>query len=206
MLSQSKIKRHLRKFPTSYFKVIVLSGPTASGKKWIAERLSDTHRLIVSTTSRPPRVDEQIDISYQFISKPDYEKLLLRGKFATTFTFEGHYYGYLVSELKRAYTKEYTPLAIVYYKALESFLEKFPNSQIYFIYPPFTKAGLEALKRRMLSTTVWNFEKRWDDTLKQMEEMYVKKPNLLDNYPGSRLIKIRNQKASWDLINLIQKN
>lgn len=201
MLSQEKIKRHLKNFPVREDIVVdILSGPTAVGKNWVAERLKNSHQFLIPTTSRSPGSDERHGVNYYFISKQEYERALLKGEFVTTFTMGRHYYGYRGIEFEKITSQKYTPLAIIYYKVLDPFLEKFPNSRIYFMFPPFSQRGLELLKRRMLSRTVWQFEARWKDTLEQMQAMYVTKPDLLEKYPNSKLYAITDDRSALSLI------
>lgn len=207
MLSQEKIKHHLRKFPVREDIVVdILSGPTAIGKNWVAKQLKGTHQFLIPTTSRNPGSDERHGVDYYFISKQEYEKKLLKGEFATTFTLGRHYYGFRVVELEKITSGKYIPIAIIYYKVLDPFLEKFPNSRIHFMFPPFTQKGLDLLRKRMLSRTVWQFEARWKDTLEQMQAMYVTKPGLLEKYPNSKLYKITDDRSTSKLINILKKN
>lgn len=207
MLSQEKIKRHLRNFPVREdIAVDILSGPTAVGKNWVAKQLKGTHQFLIPTTSRNPGSDERHGVDYYFISKLQYERALLKGEFVTTFTLGRHYYGYRGIEFEKITSNRYVPLAIIYYKVLDPFLEKFPNSRIYFMFPPFTQKGLDLLKKRMLSRTVWQFAARWKDTLEQMQAMYVTKPSLLEKYPNSKLYQITDDRSSVKLINDLKKN
>lgn len=201
MLSQDKINQHLRKFaPREDIIVDILCGPTAVGKTWVSLRLTDSHEFIVPTTTRKPASDEIQGEDYYFITKEQYEKALLSGKFVTTFKIGRNYFGFQGSEFERIVSGKKTPLAIIYYKELDSFLKKFPNSRIHFMFPPFTKKGLDFLKMRMLSKTVWQFEARWRDTLQQMQAMYAAKPTLLEKYNNSKLYEITNNRSALKLI------
>jgi guanylate kinase len=206
MLTNEKLKRHLAAFPVRHdIKVAVISGPTAIGKHTIVSKLERTHRFLVPTTTRPPLRDEVNGINYYFVTKTDFVRGLLNGKYATGFMLENHYYGFSVEELEKATSSQYKTIAIIYYKVLDQFIEKFPNSFIHFMFPPFTNNGLELIKRRMLSKTVWNFEQRWRDTLEQMNAMYVTRPTLLEKYPNSRLYKIKDDRSTSKLIKDLQK-
>lgn len=207
MLSRAEIKNHLKAFPVRNDIVVdILTGPTAVGKNWVVDRLKTSHKFLIPTTSRPQRSDEEHGVQYYFVSKKKYEELLLKGEFITTFTMGNQYYGYQKSVLEEISTQKYIPLATIYYKVLDPFLEKFPNSRIYFMFPTFTKKGLELLRKRMLSRTVWQFEARWKDTLEQMRAMYETKPTLLEKYPNSKLYAITNDKSALKLIKDMQKN
>lgn len=201
MLSEPRIKTLLDSSPTHYSIYIdILTGPTAVGKNWVAERLNKTHRTLVSITSRPKREGEIDGEDYYFIDERVFEESLRHGEMATTFTFDGHYYGYLKSELDNAKERNLIPLAMIYYKVLPDFITRFPNHFIYFMYPPFNNKGLNLLKKRMLSRSAGDFEMRWQDTLEQMHAMYKAKPNLMDIYSKSRLYEIKDDQSAWKLI------
>ncbi len=207
MLSQDKINQHLRKFtPRDDIIVDILCGPTAVGKTWVSMRLKNTHKFIVPTTTRPQATDEKHGEDYYFITHEQYERGLLSGKFVTTFKIGRNYFGYQGSEFERIVSGKKTPLAIIYYKALDSFLAKFPNSRIHLMFPPFTEKGLNLLKMRMLSKTAWQFEARWKDTLEQMKAMYVTKPSLLEKYKNSKLYEITNDRSALKLIKDLKKH
>lgn len=207
MLTQQKISRHLASFPVREDIIVdIISGPTAVGKSWVVDRLKRTHQYVVPTTSRPRRQDEVNGVDYYFVTRTEYEKAILKGEMATTFILDKYYYGYSGKEFEKISNNNKKPLVIIYYKVLDPFLEKFPNSQIYFMFPPYTEKGLELLKRRMMSRTVVNFDARWRDTLEQMYEMYVAKPNLLARYPNSKLYTIEDDRSALKLIKDLEKN
>jgi guanylate kinase len=206
MLTEDRIKKLLGQYPTQVdLHVDIISGPTAVGKNWVADRLHDSHKALVSITSRPKRENEIEGIDYFFVTQSEYEKLLLNGNLATTFVYDGQYYGYLVSELKLANEQKLIPLAIIYYKVIPNFIEKFPNYFIFFMYPPFNNKGMNLLKKRMLSRSAGDFEERWTDTLEQMHAMYKAKPTLLEMYQKSKLYEIKDDNSAWKLIRDLKK-
>lgn len=206
MLTENRIKKLLGTYPTQVdLHVDIISGPTAVGKNWVADRLNDSHKALISITSRPKRENEYEGIDYYFVSQKEYENLLRNGDMATTFVFDGQYYGYLASELDNAKEQQLIPLAIIYYKVIPNFIEKFPNHFIYFMYPPFNNKGMNLLKKRMLSRSAADFEERWTDTLEQMHAMYKAKPTLLEMYPRSELYEIKDDNSAWKLIRDLRK-
>ncbi len=207
MLKEDRIHKLLGMYPTQVdLHIDIISGPTAVGKNWVADRLGDSHKALVSITSRPKREDETEGLDYYFVSQREYENLLRDGGMATTFIFDGHYYGYLVSELDHAKQQELIPLAIIYYKVIPNFIEKFPNYFIYYMFPPFNSKGMNLLKKRMLSRSAGDFKERWADTLEQMHAMYKAKPTLLEIYPKSKLYEIKDDNSAWKLIRDLKKH
>lgn len=75
--------------------MLVLIGPSASGKTEIARLLIERHgfKKMVTYTTRPPRAHEVNGRDYHFLSKADFlvkEKLNF---FLETSFYSGHYYG-----------------------------------------------------------------------------------------------------------------
>lgn len=181
-------------------RVDILCGPTAVGKNWVTDRLKDTHQLVVSTTTRQPRDQEVNGIDNYFISISEFERALKHGEMATAFVYKDNYYGYYVEELENINQSSKRPVAIIYYLALNVFLEKFPNSKIFFIFPSQSRKAMELLRKRMLGRSAGEFLARWNDTLRQMKAMYIEKPTLLEKYPGSELFTIDNDESALKLI------
>jgi guanylate kinase len=86
--------------------LLVLSGPSASGKSTVIERLladkSLPLRLSVSATTRPARQGEQDGVHYHFWTRERFERELAAGAFlewAEVFGL-GYYYGTLKAEVE----------------------------------------------------------------------------------------------------------
>lgn len=76
--------------------LIVLSGPSGSGKGTIVSRLlqrRDDTVLSVSMTTRKPRPGEIDGVHYVFTERDDFEKMQARGAFLESAEYNGNYYG-----------------------------------------------------------------------------------------------------------------
>jgi guanylate kinase len=75
--------------------MILLVGPSASGKTEIAKKLcfSFGYRKFVTTTTRHPRAKEKDGIDYYFVSKEKFLKRLGEGKFIETTSYDENLYG-----------------------------------------------------------------------------------------------------------------
>jgi guanylate kinase len=64
-------------------RLIVISGPTASGKSTLWRRLVQRPgvRFSVSATTRPPRPDEVDGRDYHFISQTEFDRRVAAGDF-----------------------------------------------------------------------------------------------------------------------------
>jgi guanylate kinase len=84
--------------------LLILSGPTASGKTTlIARLLADATlplRLSVSVTTRPPRPGEQDGKHYHFWNRERFQQEVSAGAFLEWAEVYGNYYGTLTSEVE----------------------------------------------------------------------------------------------------------
>ncbi len=76
--------------------LIVLSGPSGSGKGTIISKLlaqRDDTVLSISMTTREPREGEIDGVHYYFTSRDDFEKMQSLGAFLESAEYNGNYYG-----------------------------------------------------------------------------------------------------------------
>jgi guanylate kinase len=85
-------------------RLIVISGPTASGKSTLWRRLVQRPgvRFSVSATTRPPRPDEVDGRDYHFISQAEFDRRVAAGDFLEWARVHGRCYGTLRTEVERA--------------------------------------------------------------------------------------------------------
>ena len=76
--------------------LIVISGPSGSGKGTLIKRLlelDDSFIYSVSATTRAPRVGERHGVNYYFISREDFESRIKSGMMLEHAEYCGNYYG-----------------------------------------------------------------------------------------------------------------
>lgn len=76
--------------------LLVLTGPSGSGKDTVLARLQDRFPSmvkIVTTTSRPKRSKESEGHPYHFVSRDEFENLIAEGAFFEWVEFRGELYG-----------------------------------------------------------------------------------------------------------------
>ncbi len=75
--------------------MIVLIGPSASGKTETAKYLMQKHGLgkVVTCTSRAPRTGEKDGVDYHFLTRDQFAAGVARGAFLETAEYNGNLYG-----------------------------------------------------------------------------------------------------------------
>ena len=75
--------------------MIVLAGASASGKTEVAKLLAKKYGItkIVTTTTRDKRTGEVDGVDYFFVSKEEFEKMILEDKFVEYTLYNGQMYG-----------------------------------------------------------------------------------------------------------------
>lgn len=83
--------------------LIVLIGKSASGKTYIANKLSENFRYekLVTCTTRPPRNGEVDGKDYYFIDEESFREGMEDGIYICTTKYNNWYYGIPVDELKK---------------------------------------------------------------------------------------------------------
>ena len=85
-------------------KVIVISGPSGSGKGTVVEQLRKVYPnagVSISATTRGKRDYETDGVHYHYKSREEFERLLENGEILEHTTYNGNYYGTLRSEAER---------------------------------------------------------------------------------------------------------
>ena len=85
--------------------VIVISGPSGSGKSSVIDALceaDETLQLSVSATTRNPRPGEVTGVNYHFLSKAEFEEHIQQGSFLEWAEYGNNLYGTLKSEIVSA--------------------------------------------------------------------------------------------------------
>ena len=152
-------------------RIIVLSGPSGSGKNTVYEGLLKLDKSIaqtVSATTRSPRNGEENGIDYYFISKEDFENRIENGDFIEYNRYGENYYGTLKSEVKRLSDEHKTVVLIIDVNGALNFRKIFPSAVLIFLLPP----SEEVLKHRLSSRatdTEEAIQKRLDIAKEEMK-------------------------------------
>lgn len=103
--------------------LIILIGPSCSGKTYLQEKLIELTQKtkikdiefgsLISTTTRPPRSGEVNGTDYHFITKKEFDEKIKNNDFIEYVEFGGMQYGVTKSELERLFEKGLTPVIVV---------------------------------------------------------------------------------------------
>jgi len=119
--------------------LLVLSGPSGAGKGTICESFMKKNkdvRLSVSTTTRKMRTGEVDGISYNFISKDEFEKSLKEDGFLEHVHVFGNYYGTPKRIVEENINKGINVLLEIEIVGAMQIKEKYPDAVLIFVLPP----------------------------------------------------------------------
>jgi guanylate kinase len=132
---------------------IVITGPSASGKTKLVERLlkniPDSSRLI-TTTTRAPRPGEEDGVDYYFISREEFERRLKEDEFFEHAEVYGNLYGSSNIVLKETLEKSPYVFALIDIQGAQSLKEKMPQAFVIFLNP----GSIDDIARRLKSERV----------------------------------------------------
>jgi guanylate kinase len=131
--------------------LIILSGPSASGKSTVIDRLlaaGDLRlRLSVSATTRPPRPGEKDGKDYYFWKPEQFEKEVAADGFLEWAKVVGNYYGTLIREVAPYREQGIGVLLDIDVQGWEQVKQGCPDAASIFLLPPSS----EVLERRLRS-------------------------------------------------------
>ena len=159
-MQESKIEQKLKEQEAKNM-LVVISGPTCSGKDAVVRKvLQDNNKMLrmVTTNSRPKRLDEKEGFDYYFISKKEFEKLIAQDAFFEWVEYRGHYRGGQKKHLKKALESGKDVIWRIDVRGVINIYNKvkkeIPNSVFIFI-----AATLKVLEKRLKKRATEN--KRW---------------------------------------------
>lgn len=128
--------------------LIVLSGPSGAGKSTvISELLShrpDIH-FSVSFTTRAPRVGEEDGVSYNFVDRTEFERMISAGELLEHAEYVGNYYGTSMKVIREKLDQGIDVLLDIEVQGAAKVRQRCPEAVLIFIIPP----SLEELSRRL---------------------------------------------------------
>ncbi|MBR0302274.1 MAG: guanylate kinase [Clostridia bacterium] len=129
--------------------MIVLSGPSGSGKGTVINALRERHpeiALSVSATTREPRPGEVEGVHYYYISREEFERRINEGGMLEYNYYNGNYYGTPKSELERVTDNGHDIILEIDVNGAIQVKNVFPDAVAVMLIPP-SASSLEARLR-----------------------------------------------------------
>lgn len=133
--------------------LFIVSAPSGAGKSSLIDALlkrfntDDTLRLSVSHTTRPMRPGETDHVSYHFVDKAEFEKLIERNAFYEWAQVFDNYYGTSREIVEQWLDEGKDVLLDIDWQGARQIRKQTPGAKGIFIIPP----SLEELNRRLVN-------------------------------------------------------
>lgn len=153
--------------------LIVISGPSGSGKDSICERLkeyNDCFWTSVSCTTRKPREGEEDGVNYYFLSKEEFEDRIKDDGFLEYAIYNGEYYGTPKAKINEYIDKGVDVILVIEVQGALKVKHSVPEAIFIFIMPPTMKDLILRLKKRGTETNDKIIE-RFRKAYKELNEL-----------------------------------
>jgi len=117
----------------------IISAPSGSGKSTLVNELRSIVPNLdfsISYTTRPPRGSEQNGREYYFVTRPEFERMIVEDKFLEYAEVFGHYYGTACRFLEEAKANGRDLLLDIDVQGAEQVRRKVPDAVSIFVMPP----------------------------------------------------------------------
>ncbi len=153
--------------------VIVISSPSGGGKGTVIAELLKKQKnlwLSVSTTSRPQRANDIPGVTYNFVTKEDFEKKIKEDYFLEYTEYVGNYYGTPKEPIKEKLDQGIDVILEIEIEGASNIKKLLPESIFIFIMPPSIKTLVKRLKKRNTDSNDKLME-RFHKTYKEINEV-----------------------------------
>lgn len=129
-------------------KLIIMSGPSGTGKSTLQRRLMERDPNIqfsVSVTTRAPRPGEVDGVNYYFISRGEYDRMVEQNELLEHAEYVGNGYGTPAAPIDAALQQGRDVLLDIEVQGAVQVMERRPDALKIFILPP----SVEEMERRL---------------------------------------------------------
>ena len=147
--------------------LLIISGPSGSGKGTIVERLVDDlgYRVSISATTRNPRPNEENGVHYFFKTKEEFEKMIEAGELLEHACFCDNYYGTPKEYVERQLVEGNNIILEIEVQGTLQVKKKYNDAVLIFTMPP----TIAELRRRLVNRGTEDME-TIDKRIKRAEE------------------------------------
>ena len=136
--------------------LIVISSPSGGGKGSVISGLlkndNQSRWLSVSTTSRPIRSNDIPGVTYNFVTKDEFEQLIKDDYFIEYTNYAGNYYGTPKGFIKEKLNQGIDVILEIEIEGATNIKKLIPEALFIFIMPPSLKTLVKRLKQRNTDT------------------------------------------------------
>jgi guanylate kinase len=153
--------------------ICIISAPSGSGKSTLVNellKLVPNLDFSISYTTRPPRGSEQNGKQYHFVSREEFEQMILNNDFLEYANVFGNYYGTARRFLQEAGKKDHDLLLDIDVQGAEQIKQKLTDGVSIFVLPPDRK------------TLEWRLRKRSEDAEEVIGRRLVTATREIGNY------------------------
>ncbi len=153
--------------------VIVISSPSGGGKGTVIAELLKKEKnlwLSVSTTSRPKRDNDIPSVTYNFVTKEEFEEKIKEDYFLEYTEYVGNYYGTPKGPIKEKLDQGIDVILEIEIEGASNIKKLLPESIFIFIMPPSIKTLIKRLKKRNTDSNDKLIE-RFHKTYKEINEV-----------------------------------
>lgn len=128
--------------------LIVLSGPSGAGKSTVVKKLMQQRGNIhfsVSYTTRAPRNEDIDGVTYNFVDRAEFERMIEANEFLEYAEYSGNYYGTSLKVIEEKQASGVDVLLDIEVQGAANVRAKCPDAVLVFTIPP----SYEELERRL---------------------------------------------------------
>lgn len=130
-------------------KIIIISGPSGSGKGTVISALPELYKKTISFTTRAIRPDIEADgVDYFFISHDEFNQLKSNGNILEFNYFDGNYYGTSRLQITELIQKGYNAVLDVDVHGAINIKKEYPEALMIFLMSPNVFVQERRLRRR----------------------------------------------------------
>ena len=153
--------------------LIVLSGPSGAGKSTVVKKLMQQRGNIhfsVSYTTRAPRNEDVDGVTYNFVDRTEFERMIQVNEFLEYAEYSGNYYGTSLKVIEEKQAAGIDVLLDIEVQGAANVRAKCPDAILVFTIPP-TYAELERRLRGRKTDDEEMIRKRLNRALEEIREI-----------------------------------